>query len=251
MDSALRHTTTSGVSCAGPRDGLEDSCACLLTQHILRFCETEILPHRTTSNSAIFKSGTPGARSQSESESCSSLPAPERAMPAALPAGPAAAAPRPARPQARSSLPRPRRRPRLPWARSAWSPPWPHLRGETRLSLRDTGDSNRRAPSSRSRPGRDPPQAPHRARNTLGRIALPDAAGRHFPRAAGLPGNVGGDWDAPGGAWRPHGMRGMSGGMAAAGRAPAPLPAVRSRCSAPSVGAVEGHSRLVTAAATV
>lgn len=143
-----------------------------------------------------------------ESESCSSPPAPGRAVPAALPAGPAGAAPRPARPQARSSLPRPRRRPRLPWARSAWSPPWPHLRGETRLSLWDTGDNNRRPPSSRSRPGRDPPQAPHRARNTLRRIALPDAAGRHFPRAAGLPGNVGGDWDAPGGAWRPRGMRG-------------------------------------------
>lgn len=82
------------------------------------------------------------------------------------------------------SLPRLRRRPRLAWAHSVWSPPWPHLRGEKRLSW-GRGDRDRdrhRLPSSR--PGRPRPTATrqgttHRRLRALpgyGRTSLP--AGR-------------------------------------------------------------------------
>lgn len=78
-------------------------------------------------------------------------------------------------------LPPLRRRPRPAWARSVWSLPWLHLRGEKRLS-RDRGN---RLPSPNCRPGRPRPtasatngQAPHTAALPgSGRASLPAAAG--------------------------------------------------------------------------
>lgn len=93
---------------------------------------------------------------------------------------PAAAACSPA-PTAGSSSPRLRRRPRLAWARSAWSPPWPHLRGEKRLSWG--------AQPELPAPARPP--ATHRKRHKRQsttrrrRRALPGYGRRSLPAAVG------------------------------------------------------------------